>query len=306
MIIKKCMRKMTNAKTVWMGSLLFGMFGTMACADSEHPGNEETAVKPVVKARVAGYDQLADTVDGEDKVEHIQACQFIGGTLAKVYDDLAFDGSAFNLQLTDYEGTLYVIANTEGMIDLNALHDRRITEDEWKQTVLNLKEGKKVHFFSGSLSLDSFDESQTELSLSMKRGMARFDIDLQTADTASVESLTLKNVARSVYLFANPDAHSPTGVERKDTTVVFSRPLTANTSGVLYVYEQANEGLEVSVTAVIDGERKTLTKVLSEPVIRNTVNKIIVRKDYISVNLNVSFDEWEPGNDTELEAKHAS
>lgn len=40
--------------------------------------------------------------------------------------------------------------------------------------------------------------------------------------------------------------------------------------------------------------------------IRNTVNKIIVRKDYISVNLNVSFDEWEPGNDTELEAKHAS
>lgn len=101
---KKCMRKMTNAKTVWMGSLLFGMFGTMACADSEHPGNEETAVRPVVKARVAGYDQLADTVDGEDKVEHIQACQFIGGTLAKVYDDLAFDGSAFNLQLTDYEG----------------------------------------------------------------------------------------------------------------------------------------------------------------------------------------------------------
>ena len=33
------------------------------------------------------------------------------------------------------------------------------------------------------------------------------------------------------------------------------------------------------------------------------VNTIVVRRDYINVDLNVTFDEWEEGSDIELDAK---
>lgn len=299
-------KRMKKVNVLLMGSLLCGTFGVTSCSDSEHPDNVGNGTMPLVQAKIAAYEKEGTMLEGENKVEHVQACQFIDGTLAKVYDNLHFDGATCAFQLTDYKGSLYVLANTDGLIDLHELHDRRITEDEWKRTVVELKEEKEAHFFSGSLNLDEKDKSQTVLPLSIKRGVARFDIDIQTVGNASVKSLTLKNVARSAYLFSQEASHSPTGVERRDTTVAFPQPLTADTQGVLYVYEQENNGIEVSVTAVIDGEEKTLTKVLAEPLRRNTINTIIIRRDYINVNLNVTFDEWEQGSDTELEAKQRS
>lgn len=294
---------MKKVNVLVMGSLLCGI---TSCADSEHPGNVDNSAAPLVQAKIAGYDQQGTALEGENLVEHIQACQFVDGTLVKVYDNLNFDGTSCNFQLTDHKGSLYVLANTNGLIDLQALHDRRITEDEWKQTVVQLKDEQEAHFFSGGLNLDESNKGQIVLPLSIKRGVARFDIDIQTVGTASVKSLTLKNVARSAYLFSQPSSHSPTDVERRDVAVTFPQPLTDDTEGVLYVYEQEHDGMEVSVTVTIDGEEKTLTKVLAEPVRRNTINQIIIRRDYINVNLNVSLDEWEQGSDTELEAKHRS
>lgn len=61
--------------------------------------------------------------------------------------------------------------------------------------------------------------------------------------------------------------------------------------------------MELSIDVVIDGEEKTLVKTLDAPVKRNTVNTIVVRRDYINVDLNVTFDEWEEGSDIELDAK---
>lgn len=300
----KTMKKFRSMPVTWIGSVWCGMLAIVACTDVDHPGVNEPAAHPVVRANIAAYEQQGEAMEGENKVNHVQACQFIDGTMAEVYGNLSFDGSSCDVPLTRYEGSLYVLANTEGVIDLKALQEQNMTEEEWKKTVVDLKEGKEVAFFSGSLDLEGQDKAQVVLPLSLKRGVARFDMQMQVAGTIEVKSLTMKNVARETHLFARPDVHSPDGVTRRDTTVTFAQPLTTDTPGVFYAYGQANDGVEVSVTAVIDGEEKTLTKRLSEPVLRNTVNKIIVRKDYISVSLDVTFDEWEPGHDTELDAQH--
>ena len=299
------MKNVKKASAARLAALWCGVFGLIACSDSEHPNEGGTATLPTVRTLVAEYDKQGVALDGEEQIDHIQACQFVDGSLAHVYDNLEFGHAGCQIQLTDYQGSLYVLANTEGLIDLHDLHDRNITEEEWKQTVLSLKDDKEAHFFSGSLNLDEHDKSQVELPLSIKRGVSRFDVDIQTAGITSIKSITLKNVARNVFLFSNPGAHSPTLVERRDTTITFSQPLTEDKAGVLYVYEQANDGLEITVNAVIDGQEKTLSSPLSGHIRRNTINKIIVRKDYISVNLNVTLDEWEPGNDTELEVQNS-
>lgn len=286
-----------------MGLMLGGMVLTVSCSDSDYPGGGNDVTMPVVKASLSGYEGQNETLEGENDINHVQAFHFRNGVLTKVYDDLQFNDSACRIPLDSKEGSLYMLVNAEGLVDGQDLLDRNMTETEWKETAFSLKDGKEIHFFSGSLNLDEASRSQTELSLPLKRGVARFDLDIRTVGTALVKSLTLKHAAKEMYVFPKASAFSPPSVERRDTTVVFSSPLTSDTVGVLYVYEQENEGLELSIDVVIDGEEKTLVKTLDAPVKRNTVNTIVVRRDYINVDLNVTFDEWEEGSDIELDAK---
>lgn len=286
-----------------MGLMLGGMVLTVSCSDSDYPGGGNDVTMPVVKASLSGYEGQNETLEGENDINHVQAFHFRNGVLTKVYDDLQFNDSACRIPLDSKEGSLYMLVNAEGLVDGQDLLDRNMTETEWKETVFSLKDGKEIHFFSGSLNLDEASRSQTELSLPLKRGVARFDLDIRTVGTALVKSLTLKHAAKEMYVFPKASAFSPPSVERRDTTVVFSSPLTSDAVGVLYVYEQENEGLELSLDVVIDGEEKTLVKTLDVPVKRNTVNTIVVRRDYINVDLNVTFDEWEEGSDIELDAK---
>ena len=69
---------------------------------------------------------------------------------------------------------------------------------------------------------------------------------------------------------------------------------------MLYVYEQENQGIETSSTAVIVCEEKTMTKAFDGPLKRKTVYTITVRQDRLDIKLNVSYDEWEEGTNTDL------
>lgn len=157
-----------------------------------------------------------------------------------------------------------------------------------------------ARFFSGSVRLDGMENTQTELPVTLRRGVARFDLQIRTAGVTKVRSIKLKNVAQSAYLFPVEGELSPADVERSEVSAVITDPLTQDTPAVLYLYEQQNDGLTVEVEAEIDGQVKTLTKSLSTDIERNKIYTLTVRKDVIDVRLDVSFDEWEEGGDTEL------
>ena len=189
---------------------------------------------------------------------------------------------------------------TEEQINLEELKGQNITEEEWLKKCMTMKDNAPVHFYSGSLSLDDMGNSQTVLPVSLKRGFARFDLNLRTAGVASVNSITLKNAAQSGTLFPSATQIATKEVLVKDMTVSFDSPLTTDTSAVLYAYEQPQGNLEISVDVTIDGKPYTLTKAISGDIKRNTIYTITVRKDVIDVTVEVSFDEWEKGGDTEL------
>lgn len=143
--------------------------------------------------------------------------------------------------------------------------------------------------------------SQTTIPVTLKRGVARFDLQVKTAGVARIKSITMKNTAGKGLLFtSDAGSLSPEGVERTESSVRFDEPLTANTQGVMYLYEQSNEGLEVTIEAEIDGVEKSLSKAIDGDIRRNTVYTLTVRKDVIDVEVSLSFDEWEEGGDTEL------
>ena len=156
---------------------------------------------PLVKTRLANFEGAEQALAGETDVTDLRACLFVGGTLSKVYDAPTPVDGGYGIQLDSHAGTLYVVANTEGLLDLNALKERSISESEWLQLSVAMQGAAPAHFFSGSVKLDGMENSQTELPVTLKRGLARFDLQIRTAGVASVRSLTLKNAAQSAYLF---------------------------------------------------------------------------------------------------------
>lgn len=135
----------------------------------------------------------------------------------------------------------------------------------------------------------------------MKRGVARFDLKINSLEEILVEKLELTNVAQSAYLFPQDGGKlSPENVSRKNITVDFIEALSTNRSGVLYVYEQENSNIQLIVTLLVNGKRKEIVQTLSTSLKRNTVYTITVRKDWIDVWVDVSLEDWENGSDTEI------
>ncbi len=296
------MKKSMKMNNLSVRTLAFAMMlgaGFSSCSDAVEtfpaPGPA-----PLVKARLANFEGAEQSLAGENDVTDLRACLFVGGTLSKVYDTPTSLDGGYGIQLDSHAGTLYVVANTEGLVDLNALQERSISESEWLQLSVAMKDAAPARFFSGSLRLDGLENSQTELPVTLKRGVARFDLQIRTAGVASVRGITLKNAAQSAYLFPVEGDLSPADVARKDAVAEIREPLTRDTQAVLYVYEQENDGLEVVVEAEIDGKPTTLRKSLDCALERNKIYTLTVRKDVIDVRLDVSFDEWEEGSDTEL------
>lgn len=293
--------KMTTVKTIAFAAAM--ALGLSSCSERmETPATPGApALLPVVRAQLAAFEGGGQALEGENTLTDLRACLFVDGTLAKVYTLPVTPDAGRGVQLERHAGTLYVVANTEGLLDLDALQQQgSLSESDWKKMAVTTAGKAPANFFSGSISLDGLENTQTELPVTLRRGVARFDLQIRTAGRASVSSITLKNAAQSAYLFPVEGDLSPEAVSRQDVAATISEPLTQDTPAVLYAYEQENDNLTVEIVAEIDGQVKTLTKQLGTALERNKIYTLTVRKDVIDVSLDLSFDEWEPGGDTEL------
>lgn len=272
---------------------------TSCSNDTEEILPSDNSGTTIINARLAAYESLIQAADGENDITDVKAFLFKDGKMTKIYELGAPQSESYNLQVDSRSGNLYLLAYTGGSIPTESLQGLDMNETDWKQSVIDMP-AQTAHFFTGVLALESTGSPAGAASVSLKRGMARFDLAVESLEEVSVKDVTLRNLAHSAYLFPQESIQSPASANRKDTTVVFEQPITDGKAGMLYAYEQENQDIQISVTAVIDGEEKTLTKAFDGPLKRNTVYTITVRQDRIDIKLNVSFDEWEEGTNTEL------
>ena len=281
----------------WVGILLSTLLFAACSEDTADKWWNGGIGSLLVTPEVADYTGSGQTIDGENEITDMRACLFEEGVLTQIFENLSSAGGKYSLPVTAEEGTLYMLANTAGMLDLEGM--KGCSESEWLKTTLPLKDGKAVSFFTGKLELGT--QVQGEQALMLKRGIARFD--LSVSGNIAVSSLTLKNVAQTVYLFPQEGkVESPENVDRSDVTVRFDEALMTSASGVLYVYEQENDELEIWVEAIVDGKSTTLVKALEEKALkRNAIYTLTLRKDASSGN-GVTLDilDWEEGGDTSL------
>lgn len=280
--------------------LLLILLGMVSCAEHLEDMSQGDTSLLKVRGVFSDFASAGAAAGAGEGVSEMKACLFQNGLLTKVYKDLqTTDNLEYSLGVNRLSGTLYMLADTEQLIDWNNLQPQSVTEEEWLQMTASSENGQPHPFWTGKVSLDSLTSGKQTLSVNMKRGVARFDL-LVRGTAISVHRLTLKNVRQQGYLFEQNAVSSPKDVTSDDWVCEFAAPLQKDSVGVAYVYEQKNPELMVSVDVSIAGRSYTLEEYLMEDVKRNTVYTLTVRKELLTEELRLEIEEWNKEGDIAL------
>lgn len=280
--------------------LLLILLGMVSCAEHLEDMSQGDTSLLKVRGVFSDFASAGSAAGAGEGVSEMKACLFQNGLLTKVYKDLqTTDNLEYSLGVNRLSGTLYMLADTEQLIDWNNLQPQSVTEEEWLQMTASSENGQPHPFWTGKVSLDSLTSGKQTLSVNMKRGVARFDL-LVRGTAISVHRLTLKNVRQQGYLFEQNAVSSPKDVTSDDWVCEFAAPLQKDSVGVAYVYEQKNPELMVSVDVSIAGRSYTLEEYLMEDVKRNTVYTLTVRKELLTEELRLEIEEWNKEGDIAL------
>ncbi len=261
-------------------------FTFQACTDKENPEVSGPGDGKTVKVRLASFPaEGAFAPDHDGNLTKTGAYLFENGVLEKVWENLSPAEEGYELQIGRFSGHLYVVAGEEGLVLDKNPEAGSLTEEEWLETTVGARDGLAVHYASGCLDLSGLDGKPQPVTMTLKRGVARFD--LRTDSSVAVSGFVLKNVAFRGYCFPRTSAGVPDTVERGDVPVRFDTAWSGEKAGVAYVYEQQSPELAVSLDITVDGEPRHLESRLPEIIRRNTVYTVSVHRDGASVRLDV-------------------
>ena len=132
---------------------LFGILSAVclvsACSNEDIPKNEDTpndenGSVPVrtVNASIKAFQMEGETssLPGEDSISDMQACLFEEGVLTTVYTEFSKKESQYVLQTDKPSGHLYLVGNTDGQLDLQAMKEQKITEEMARKYSTNVKD----------------------------------------------------------------------------------------------------------------------------------------------------------------------
>lgn len=268
-----------------------------ACSDDVQDRIPNDGGQRIVQTRLAEYivDGSDATLAGENDVRDMKACLFEDGVLKKIYNDLNGENGIYNLNIDGKYGTLYVVANTDGLLDWNSIKEGELYETEWLKKTVQMNGDVADNYFTGSVVLEKL-QSNVPVEVILKRGVARVDMTIEK-ENVRVSSMILKNVAKTAYLLPQQEIASPYG-EKEDLTVTWNEPLGEDKFGVAYIYEQENADLAVEINVTVNGVERTLNAKLPEKIKRNAVYTLNLGGDGSNLNLTVKVYEWNFADDT--------
>lgn len=232
----------------------------------------------------------------ENQIRELDAYLFDEGKLIKKYEDLARqDVNEYSIEVPDNKGTLYFLGNSDAITDPSLIQSG-MNEDDFLQLTTLPSVSSASDFLSGRLELTG---SSTSRQVSLRHGVARIDLALQDAGI-TVRNMTIKQVAKTGYLFGQDPIKTAANAEFEDVNLHFEPQLSTSKSGLLYLNEQVNDQLAVSIIVSRDGKESVLKAQLPATVKRNAVYTIRIFGNNAAIEAEIKIDEWNDGEDQEL------
>lgn len=266
-------------------------------ADPDRPGSGETGVW-TLQPEVPAFSAPSAAGNGEE-LTCLDAYVFRDGVLAEVHPGLERSGNGYALTLSALSGRMYVLANARGAVDPESLPADGVAEQAWRDQVVSAENGVSV-YLTGVLDLDDpalVPASVHTLPVVLTRGVARFDLAVQSDTPLAVNSLVFRGLHREAYLFPQDPARTPEGSPVTELAVDFPEPEGQGKTGVAYVYEQAGGGLSVSVNYTLGGKTFEQEAALPEVLKRNTAYAVVVKQNVFTAEVTVEVLPWDREED---------
>lgn len=293
-------------KYIQFFGVLSAVFLSTACSTEFIPKEESGSTQMrTVKASISNYqvEGKPSILPEEDNVSNLQACLFENGELTEIYSQFTKENNQYVLQTNKKSGHLYILGNTSGQVDLEALKAEGITEEQWLHTTLSHTDDNAT-FFSGMTDLGK--SSDNTLALELARGLARFDLSIQANRSIQVKRIVFKQMAQQAFLFSQNPVSAPANAEKKDKEIEPAQALEKDTQGIAYVYEQTGTDMKACVNMLSNGKETTLGTSLPSTIKRNTVYVLNITADPATGAVKLNVIEWENGGEHNLSSEAGS
>ena len=265
----------------------------LSCTDEESPPASFPVDELEIKMKFSSFIKSDPLSDKDEYMDKVNAYLFEDGVLKKVWHSLSQKGGQYVLTLEHPVGRLYAVAGEDDIepeLDGKNLEVDSLTEEEWIKATVSAGNGRMKHYATGQLDLPEKGGQVSPLLLVLDRGVARFDLQIETGESIEVNALTLQNAMQRTYCFPQPSVTIPEGAEKGSYKLHFDPVLTVGKEGVMYVYEQFNPELIAYMDVTVDGEAVRLETKLPEEIKRNAVYVVNVRRGETGVMLDI--EEW--------------
>lgn len=234
------------------------------------------------------------TTESETNIHTLDAYHFENGILSESFNSLQIDEKGVcRLDIKQKNGMLYFLANDANITSRANLTNNVTTLEEFLQLTATADEmTSKNLLMSGHTELDG---ENTSLSVSLKRAVARIDLESAFQD-AEVNSITIRDIALTGLVNEGGDKSVLTNIEKTDLTKDFGEhPFKNGKESLYYLPEQTSNGHEVEIMMTANGGWHRLRTTL--PALkRNTVYTLRVYGNGANLNVEVLTDNWESGD----------
>jgi len=237
------------------------------------------------------------TTESETNIHTLDAYHFENGILSESFNSLQIDEKGVcRLDIKQKNGMLYFLANDANITSRANLTNNVTTLEEFLQLIATADEmTSKSLLMSGHTELDG---ENTSLSVSLKRAVARIDLESAFQD-AEVNSITIRDIALTGLVNEGGDKSVLTNIEKTDLTKDFGeRPFKNKKESLYYLPEQTANGHAVEILMAVNGGWHRLKTTLP-PLKRNTVYTLKVYGNGANLNVEVLTDNWENGDSSE-------
>lgn len=237
------------------------------------------------------------TTESETNIHTLDAYHFENGILSESFNSLQIDEKGVcRLDIKQKNGMLYFLANDANITSRANLTNNVTTLEEFLQLTATADEmTSKNLLMSGHTELDG---ENTSLSVSLKRAVARIDLESAFQD-AEVNSITIRDIALTGLVNEEGDKSVLTNIEKTDLTKDFGeQPFKNKKESLYYLPEQTANGHAVEILMAVNGGWHRLKTTLP-PLKRNTVYTLKVYGNGANLNVEVLTDNWENGDSSE-------
>lgn len=258
---------------------LSSIIGLSSCS-TDIDGIEVSPSSDVVEIQLKGLPSRS----GGDAAASFSVFQFEGESLSKSTVIDSFDAEKISLQrgsTTD----LYCVSG----IPVAVTPEMKVSE--FLRSAVYSEDGADTAplFLTG---YSSVSEDMKGLELTMKRGVARIDIDASSA-AMEIEEIVVEDAAAGSYVFEDPSAPLEVGKVSYSRKFDSSRGLHFKNAFLLF---ESADPVNVDIRGSIDGSPVSLKAVI-ESVQRNKVYTLHVYDTNVSLSASFSVADWGNGGD---------